>query len=1136
MNTVSEVIDRYNINIFERYSDLKNAGKTNVTHYDLAKIFEYYTCIKLSQQFNQPFLEYNDIDPTFKEQNKMSRNDTGIDCSNLIDTIVQCKLRKNQLTWGECGTFFGSQNIFDDDKNETIIRWKQLILSRNINSSLSQNLKFRHQLFTDKTFKLSEMIKYCEELKQEDLKYPQLLNKTFKLRDYQNDCIKLITENKQNTVISLPTGSGKNSIIIYSMKNNLKYLIVVPRIILMEQLYDEIIKHMPRLKNTIQLIGDGNNKFNANKNITICVFNSVGLIEKHCHIFEKIYIDEAHHINKPEIYDIDKEENIEDENNGEIIEGGNIEGENRNENEGENNGELIEEELKDDIEDEIINIKTHTQIIKSLIKYNNNVYLSATIDKIDGFLHYTKDIRYMIDNKYLCDYEIKVPIFSSVATNKNICEYLVGNYRNIIIYSHSQKEGKLLNNMMNLVMENSCAYIDCNTPKKLRNDLISKYKNGLLPFLVNVRILVEGFDAPITKGVCFVHMPLSKTAIIQIIGRCLRLHELKSISSIILPFSTKEDGKSIAKFLSIMATNDIKIRTSYEKKILGGYISLDTINIQTDQENEEPVFRFEMIYNTMGVLQNREQIWTEMFNKLTIFIDNKNSIPSYFDDNKENKILYNWFANQKNNYKKKLYIMMDKNIYDIWSNFINSPKYKKYFVDYGYLWNYNFMLLKEYINKNGELPKSSSNNDGEKKLSNWIVSQNTNYVKERWSMSSKINYDLWTEFTNNEPYNIFFPNSEEIWLNNLKQADIFIKQNHKLPLKTTSLYTWIINQKQNYKLKKGILMGKNCYDLWEKFIGDNNEYFTSDEDEWKINFEKLKTFIKINHALPTKSNESEENRKLAEWLNTQKANYKLNKKSMKNKENYNLWHSFINHDDFKHYFVTSIEVWKDNLEDLKLYIDEFNGLPSSNSESDYGYLGRWVSHQKAIYKTKTKIMAEPEIYELWTLILTDERYKIYLLDLTELWKYKLDHVIIFIDTNSNLPVHGCKFVDGTQMDKWVEQQRRNYKENSNKNKLDDELFKIFGDFMKNNKYKKYFMSNEEVWIENLELLVSHINKNNKLPTESSIDPTTKKLASWHYNQIYSYSKKIKLMNNDNIYNKWTIFTNSTEYINAKNNK
>ncbi len=958
MNTVTELIDRYNINIFERYSDLKNAGKTNVTHYDLAKIFEYYTCIQLSKQYNQPFYEYDDIDPTFKEQNKMSRNDTGIDCSNLIDTIVQCKLRKNQLTWGECGTFFGSQNVFDDDKNETIIRWKNMVLARNINSSLSQNLKFRHQLFTDKTFKLSEMLKYCEELKQEDLKYSQLLDKTFKLRDYQKDCIKLIQENKQNVIINLPTGTGKNSVIIYSMKDNLRYLIVVPRIILMEQLYDEIIKHKPKLRNTIQLIGDGNNKFNMNKNITICVFNSINVVKSY-EQFDKIYIDEAHHINKPQIYDI----------------------------EGDNDDEIIEEELKDDTEDEIVNIKTHTQIIKSLTKYNNNVYLSATIDKIDGFLYYTKDIRYMIDHLYLADYQITVPIFTNTATNKNIAEYIIGNYRNIIIYSNSRKEGKQLNRLFNELLPNSCNYIDCHTPKKLRNDIIKKYKDGILGYLVNVRILVEGFDAPITKGVCFVHMPSSKTAIIQILGRALRLHSLKTIANIILPVSTTDDCKSISKFLSIMAMNDTKIKTTYENKILGGHISLNHVNILTDQENEESTFRFEMIYNSMGVLQNNEQIWMEKFNEFVAFINNnKGNIPSSVDENANNRTLDRWFRRQKWIYKQKIHIMSNEIIYDIWT----------------------------------------------------------------------------------------------------------------------------------------------------KFMSEYSRCFLNDENKWIINLNKLKDYIDEFDAFPTEDNKLEENRKLCTWLTTQKQNYKLNVKNMLNENILQQWKNFIENKRYYIYFLNKIDAWKYMFELFKKYIDDNGYIPKpSKIDKKLNKLYNWFTTQKQFYHKKQSIMTNPEICGLWEMALNDPRYKTHLLDLIDLWKYKLIQLEQHIIDNDEYPTKTSKFTDGTPMQTWIYKQKTEYK-NKNSYMIKNNFYNLWADFT--HKYSKYFKSNEESWKDNYKLLIAYIDKTGKTPHNSKTDEATRKLSQWYFDQNSNYLTRIQIMKNDEIHNLWGILIQSKKYTKAKNNR
>jgi hypothetical protein len=248
-------MERYKILIYERYKDLLNSDKKEFDNYDLSKIFEYYSCIKLSEEFNKIFYEYNDIDPTFKEINNMTRNDTGIDLCNLEDSIVQCKLRKYSLTWKECGTFFGSQNYFDNELNKTVVKWNNLIITRN-ECKLCENLVFKSKLFIDRIYPRQELINYCDELIKNPPKYPEI-NNDFKLRDYQLECIDIINKNN-NVIINLPTGTGKNSVIIYSLKDKLKYLILVPRIILMEQLKEEIIKHKPKYKKEIQLIGDSN--------------------------------------------------------------------------------------------------------------------------------------------------------------------------------------------------------------------------------------------------------------------------------------------------------------------------------------------------------------------------------------------------------------------------------------------------------------------------------------------------------------------------------------------------------------------------------------------------------------------------------------------------------------------------------------------------------------------------------------------------------------------------------------------------------------------------------------------------------------------------------------------------------------
>ena len=56
------------------------------------------------------------------------------------------------------------------------------------------------------------------------------------------------------------------------------------------------------------------------------------------------------------------------------------------------------------------------------------------------------------------------------------------------------------------------------------------------------------------------HLSSSKTTLIQIIGRALRLHPLKEKAELILPYSCDEDEKNINNFLRVMASYDRRIK------------------------------------------------------------------------------------------------------------------------------------------------------------------------------------------------------------------------------------------------------------------------------------------------------------------------------------------------------------------------------------------------------------------------------------------------------------------------------------------------------------------------------------------------------------------------------------------------
>jgi superfamily II DNA or RNA helicase len=909
---MDELIRRYNKYIFDKTNDLIKSGKDidEFDNFDLAKIFEYYSCIKLTQEYKQIFYEYRDIDPEFKELNNMSKNDTGVDASNLKDTIVQCKLRKDTLTWKECSTFFGS-NVITDDDNKLQIKWNKMIITRNAECTLSHNLKNKITIFNDKTYTRKDILEYCSNLLENPPPKQKEIIEKVEIRDYQKECIELIKNSTENVIISLPTGTGKNFIIVQALNKKFKYLILVPRIILMEQIKHEIIKYKPTFKNLIQMIGDGNTNFDEDKKITICVYNSVNIVEEYVDTFDNIFIDEAHHIMKPDIYKTEEEMDIDSDCSSEDE----YEDEDESDYNDSEYSESEDESEQEDEDNESADNKNYINTIKSFSKYNNNIYLSATIDEHDKFKYYSKDIRDMIDNKYLCDYIIKIPIFTDDPTNKNICEYLIKNYRNIIIYCNSQKEGNLINRMMNSIQKKSSEYIDCNTPKSKRNKILENYKSGELAFLVNVKILVEGFDAPITKGVCFIHLPSSKTTLIQIIGRALRLHKDKVIANIILPFSDNKDEDSINNFLKVMAQNDSRIKKSYMKKKLGGYVDFVRGEELDDGYMENQIeLKYELIFDKMGTMKNTEEIWDKLLEEVKKFIDENNKRPSNHHKDIKIKQLGRWINNQQQNYRKKQKIMINEDIQKKWTEFIEDDKYKIYFLSNEDYWENKLKEIKSYIDINNKRPYNNDKDNKIKQLAQWIGTQQKNYRKKQRIMINEYICKKWKEFIEDKKYKKYFLSNEQEWGNNLKELKSYIDENNKRPnsndknIIIKQLGVWIGTQQRNYPTKQYIMSNEYIRKKWGEFIEDEKykKYFLTNEELWENKLKEVKLYINENNKRPSESNKDNKIKQLAKWIGHQQNNYKKNKGIMSNEYIRKKWKNFIEDDKYKIYFNTII--------------------------------------------------------------------------------------------------------------------------------------------------------------------------------------------------------------------------------------
>jgi len=55
-----ELVNLYKIYIYEKYKELLKLDKDEFDNNDLWKIFEWYSCIKLTEKLNRQFYEYSD--------------------------------------------------------------------------------------------------------------------------------------------------------------------------------------------------------------------------------------------------------------------------------------------------------------------------------------------------------------------------------------------------------------------------------------------------------------------------------------------------------------------------------------------------------------------------------------------------------------------------------------------------------------------------------------------------------------------------------------------------------------------------------------------------------------------------------------------------------------------------------------------------------------------------------------------------------------------------------------------------------------------------------------------------------------------------------------------------------------------
>ena len=379
--------------------------------------------------------------------------------------------------------------------------------------------------------------------------------------------------------------------------------------------------------------------------------------------------------------------------------------------------------------------------------------------------------------------------------------------------------------------------------------------------------------------------------------------------------------------------------------------------------------------------------------------------------------------------------------------------------------------------------------------------------------------------------------NEERWYDNLEKVKKFIDVENKRPTSRSKnqdekyLGTWIGKQSKKCDKKIYIMQDEKIRECWTKFVSDEKykKYFMSNDEAWHDNLEKVKKFIDMENKRPSTCSKNQNEKSLGSWISNQLHGYSKKTHIMSDNKIRECWRKFVDDEKYKEYFISNEEAWHDNLEKVKNFIDKESKRPSITSKNqDEKYLGSWIGKQLNTYNKKTEIMSDTKIRECWRKFVNDEKYKKYVMSNEEVWYDNLEKVKKFIDKESKRPSITSKNQDEKSLGSWIGNQLNTY---NKKNRImsDEKIQECWKKFVDDKKYKKYFMSNDDAWYDNLEKVKKFIDKESKRPSITSKNQDEKSLGSWIGNQLTKYNKKTQIMSNEKIQEYWEKLISNKKY-------
>jgi hypothetical protein len=299
---------------------------------------------------------------------------------------------------------------------------------------------------------------------------------------------------------------------------------------------------------------------------------------------------------------------------------------------------------------------------------------------------------------------------------------------------------------------------------------------------------------------------------------------------------------------------------------------------------------------------------------------------------------------------------------------------------------------------------------------------------------------------------------------------------------------------------------------------------------WKDNHVKMCEFIDEHGMVPNQRSQNAAEKKLGRWLCMQKRNYdesgsKFSKRGMKNSEIWQSWTDTLADLKYNKYLVIDyVQNWKNTHAKMCKFID-FNKKTPSHSSNDENEkkVARWIGTQKKTYDEKGSefskciMKTNPEIWETWTKMLADPKYKKHLVvDRIESWKIKHTEMCKYITQTGKSPCCSSKDATTKKLAQWVSDQKKFY----NPEGLDQsvgimkisEIWQIWTDTLTDLQYNSLNRKIAEKtsdcpiqhWKNMFESVCLYIEKNKRAPPHSSKCKTEKGMEGWIHRQKDSF--------------------------------